>query len=153
MSVGVDMLGGAEVATRGGSGMADGVEIDTGQVGDFAKGMRSEAVSGFSQAANRGTRLHSHGVPFGAKITMSDIVQQAKGRYAVALANTEANLRAYQQAAEIFAAVAENIAREFKSADGASAEATIRVNTMMDAAIAKANEIITGARSGARRAI
>ena len=133
--------------------MADGVEIDTGQVGDFAKGMRSEADSGFSQAANRGTRLHSHGVPFGANITMSDIVQQAKGRYAVALANTEANLRAYQQAAEIFASVAESIAREFKNADQNSAETNLRVNAMMDAAIAEANKIIAGAQGGARRAV
>ena len=133
--------------------MADGVEIDTGQVGDFAKGMRSESATGFSQVANRGTRLHAYGVPFGANITMSDIVQQAKGRYAVALSNTEANLRAYQEAAEIFADVAEKIAREFKSADHTSAEANARVSALMDAAIAKANEVIAGAQGGARRAI
>ncbi|MEV6633387.1 hypothetical protein AB0M54_21840 [Actinoplanes sp. NPDC051470] len=132
--------------------MADGVEIDTGQVGDFAKGMRSEAATGFNQVANRGTRLHSYGVPFGSRITMSDIVQQAKGRYAVALSNTEANLRAYQQAAEIFADVADDIAREFKGTDRNNAEATARVSALMDGAIAKANEIIAGA-PGARRAV
>jgi hypothetical protein len=147
------MLCSPRLATRGGSGMADGVEIDTGQVGDFAKGMRSESASGFSQVADRGTRLHGYGVPFGANITMSDIVQQAKGRYAVALSNTEANLRAYQQAAEIFAAVAEDIAREFKASDRESADTTLRVNAMMDSAIAKANEIIAGAQTGARRAV
>ncbi|MFG1609969.1 hypothetical protein [Actinoplanes sp. NPDC049265] len=133
--------------------MADGVEIDTGQVGDFAKGMRSEAVTGFSQAANRGTRLHAHGVPFGAQIEGSLIVQQAKGRYAVAVANTEANLRAYQEAAELFAGVAEGIAREFKASDQTSAEAAGRVSAMMNDAIAKANEIIAGANSSGPGAV
>ena len=124
--------------------MADGVKIDTGQVGDFAKGMRSEATSGFSHAVTRGSDLHAHGVVFGASITTSDVVTQAKARYAAALEHTDANLRAYQQAAEIFADVAEAVARDFTVADRSSAQAHARVEALLDTAIAKANAVIDG---------
>ena len=126
--------------------MPDGVEIDTGQVDDFAKGMRSEAATGFSQAAARGSDLHAHGVVFGASITTSDAVSQAKARYAAALENTDANLRAYRQAAEIFADVAESVARDFASVDRSSAQAHARVDKLLGDAIAKATAIIDGSR-------
>jgi glycerol-3-phosphate dehydrogenase len=125
--------------------MPDGVEIDTGEVVAFAKGMRSEAASGFSQVAARGSDLHAHGVVFGTSITASEAVSQAKARYAAALENTDANLRAYQQAAEIFADVAEAVARDFASADRSSAQAQARVDALLDNAIAKATAIIDGA--------
>lgn len=118
--------------------MPDGVEIDTGQVSDFAQGMSREANGGFAAAADRGADLHQHGVVFGASIPGGTLLD-AKTRYAQALANTDANLRAYQQAAGIFADVAERIARDFASADLASAGAQRQVEALLNTAIEEAN--------------
>jgi hypothetical protein len=78
--------------------VAGGVQIDTDGVGDFGTGMQKQSTGGFADIASRGADLHRQGVGFGARMTPSDIVTQAKVRYAEALAHSEANLRAYQQA-------------------------------------------------------
>lgn len=118
--------------------MPDGVEVETGQVGEFAKGMRLEADSGFAAVAERGADLHRHGVVFGASIPGGTVLE-VKNRYARALADTDANLRAYRRAADIFAEVAEQIVREFGSVDTASAEAQRRVDGLLQGAVARAN--------------
>jgi glycerol-3-phosphate O-acyltransferase len=123
--------------------MPDGVEVQTGQVGEFARGLRLEAESGFAAAAERGADLHRHGVVFGASIP-GDTVLEVKNRYARALANTDANLRAYRRAADVFAEVAEQIAREFASVDAASARAQQRVDALMRVAVARANAALVG---------
>ena len=123
----------------------NGVEIDTGQVDEYAKGLRSEADSGFSQAATRGRDLHQHGVVFGARLP-GDVILQAKNRYARALENTELNLREYQRAAEILANVAEQIARDFAKADRSSVEAQRRVADLLNNAIIEANRELNASR-------
>ncbi|GGQ79490.1 hypothetical protein [Couchioplanes azureus] len=121
--------------------MPDGIQIDTEQVGEFAKGMRADADSGYASAADRGALLHGHGVVFGANIP-GDTVFAAKQRYAQALENTEANLRAYHQMAIIFAQVAESIARDFANVDMSSAAAQRRIDALVDGAIAQANQVM-----------
>ncbi|MFI7597468.1 hypothetical protein [Actinoplanes sp. NPDC049681] len=123
--------------------MPDGIRIDTEQVGEFAQGMRAEADKGFASAANRGADLHQHGVVFGARIP-GDTVLDAKRRYAEALANTDANLRAYRQMAMIFADVAEKIAKEFATTDMASEAAQRRIDALLQGAVAQAAEVEQG---------
>ncbi len=118
--------------------MADGVQIDTGQVNNFGKTVRSQADQGFTSIAGRGTELHSHGVVFGAQLPGSTIVD-AKSRYAKVLENTDANLRAHQQAAVIFAEVAEQIAHDFSSADLGSEAGQRKVDDLLQNAISRAN--------------
>ena len=120
--------------------MPDGVQIQTEQVSEFAQGLRAEADKGFASAANRGADLHQHGVVFGKSIP-GDTVLDAKTRYAEALANTEANLRAYKQMAIIFADVAEQIARDFATVDMSSEAAQLRVKALLDGAIADAEAV------------
>jgi hypothetical protein len=124
--------------------MADGVRIDTAQVGDFAQGLRAQQDGGFASAAERGTELHGHGVVFGHRIP-SDVVLDAKQRYARALEQTDANLRSYHLAAGVLADVAERIARDFAHADLSSAESQRRVTALLDGAIQRANARLTGA--------
>lgn len=126
--------------------MPDGIQIDTEQVGEFAQGMRAEADKGFASAADRGADLHQHGVVFGARIP-GDTVLDAKRRYAEALANTDANLRAYRKAAAILADVAEQIARDFAGADMASEAAQRRVKALMDGAVAEAAAAMDGGQA------
>ena len=121
--------------------MPDGVEIDTGQVDDFGRGMRSQADQGFASAASRAADLHSHGVVFGAQIP-GGAVLAAKTRYAQALENIDANLRAHREAALIFAAVAEQIARDFGAADMTSAAAQQKVDGLLQNAIAGATKAL-----------
>ncbi|MEU4221418.1 hypothetical protein [Actinoplanes sp. NPDC026623] len=123
--------------------MPDSVEVDTGQVGEFAKGLRLEADSGFAAVAERAADLHRHGVVFGASIPGGTVLE-VKNRYARALADTDANLRAYRRAAGIFADVAERIAREFASVDMASAQAQQRVDGLLQGAVARANAALAG---------
>jgi hypothetical protein len=118
--------------------MADGVRIDTTQVGDFAQGLRAQQDGGFASAADRGTELHGHGVVFGHRIP-SDVVLDAKQRYARALEQTDANLRSYHLAAGVLADVAERIARDFAHADLSSVEAQRTVLAMIDGAVQQAN--------------
>ncbi len=118
--------------------MADGVQIDTGQVNDFGKSMHSQAGQGLTSAAGRGTELHSHGVVFGAQLPGSAILD-AKNRYAKVLETTDANLRAYQQAAVIFADVAEQIAHNFSSTDLSSEAGQKKIDDLMQNAISRAN--------------
>ncbi|MEU7901584.1 hypothetical protein [Actinoplanes sp. NPDC049118] len=124
--------------------MPHGVEVGTAQVGEFAKGLRLEADSGFAALAERGADLHRHGVVFGASIPGGTVLE-VKNRYARALADTEANLRAYRRAAVVFADVAERIAREFASVDLASAEAQRRVDGLLRGAVAQADAALAGA--------
>ncbi len=118
--------------------MADGVQIDTGQVNDFGKTIRSQADQGLTSTASRGTELHSHGVVFGTQLPGSTIVD-AKNRYAQTLGNTDANLRTYQQAAIIFADVAEQIAHDFTSTDLSSEAGQRKVDDLLQNAISRAN--------------
>jgi len=122
----------------------DGVQIDTEGVGDFARGMRTQANGGFAAAADLGAVLHGHGVEFGARITPSAAVTEAKQRYAQALAATEANLRAYQVAAGVLAGAAEDIARLFASADMSSAQAQRTIERMIAGAVRAAAGVDAG---------
>jgi hypothetical protein len=124
--------------------MPDGVQIDADQVRDFGQRMRTQADSGLASAAGRGTELHRRGVVFGASIPGAAVLD-AKTRYAQALEATDANLRAYQRAAVIFAEVAEGIARDFASADLASARGQRRVEQLMQGAITRADAAAGGA--------
>lgn len=128
--------------------MPDGVQIDTDGVGDVARGMRSQADGGFAAAANRGSDLHRHGVEFGSRLTPSSVVTDAKNRYAQALQNTEANLRAYQVAAGVLADAANEIARTFATSDMSSAQAQRKVQDLIDAAIRATNGTIGGNTDG-----
>ncbi|MET8154285.1 hypothetical protein ACIBSW_34900 [Actinoplanes sp. NPDC049668] len=123
--------------------MPDGVAVETPRVGEFAKSLRLEADSGFAAAAERGADLHRHGVVFGAGIPGGTVLD-VKNRYARALANTDANLRAYRKAAVVFADVAERIAREFAAADLASERAQGRVDRLLRGAVAEANAALEG---------
>jgi hypothetical protein len=127
--------------------VADGVEIDTGQVVDFGRDLRAQADKGFSSAATRGADLHEHGVVFGAAIP-GGAVLEAKTKYARALEMTEANLRAYKAAAMVFAEVAEQIARDFSAADMSSKDAQLRVESLMQEAVAKANTALGNTAEG-----
>jgi hypothetical protein len=93
--------------------MADGVQIRTELVTEFARTIRTDD---FRSAAARGADLHHHGVIFGAAIA-GETILEAKTRYAEMLANTEANLREYRRAAEAFATAAQQIAQSFATAD------------------------------------
>jgi hypothetical protein len=126
----------------------DGVQIDTDGVNDFGRGMQKQTTDGFADIAGRGANLHRQGVGFGSRMTPSDIVTEAKTRYAQALAHAEANLRAYQQAAGILAEVAEQIAKEFASVDMNSAQAQQQVESMINAAMVDANRAL-GLQDGA----
>jgi hypothetical protein len=127
----------------------DGVQIDTDGVGDVGRGLRAAADSGFAANADRGASLHRHGVEFGARITPSSEVTAAKQRYAQALANTEANLRAYHVAAGVLADAAEEIVRLFASSDLSSAQAQRKVQDLIDGAVGAANEAVGGTVDGA----
>ena len=122
--------------------MPDGVRIDTAQVGDFAQGMRAQQDGGFASAADRGSDLHGHGVVFGRRIP-SNVVLDAKQRYAQALEQTDANLRSYHLAAGVFADVAEQIARDFARADLSSEQAQLKIMALIDGAVQQANAQLT----------
>jgi hypothetical protein len=119
------------------------VQIDTDGVNDFGSGMQKQATDGFADIAGRGADLHRQGVGFGSRMTPSDIVTDAKLRYAEALAHAEANLRAYQTAAGILAEVAEQIAQQFASVDLNSEQAQKQVEYLMATATAAANRALT----------
>jgi len=118
----------------------DGVEIDPKQVDQVAQDLRNQADSGLADTANRGADLHRHGVVFGASIP-GDTVLSAKQRYAKALENTDANLRAHQQMAGILASAAEQIARDFDSVDLSAAEKQRRAEALMTNAVSQADAI------------
>lgn len=124
--------------------MSDQVQIDTDRVGEVGRDLRTEADGGFADAAARGTALHGHGVEFGARLTPSTVVTDAKRRYAQALANTEANLRAYQTAAGVLADAAEEIARLFATSDMTSEQALAKVQSLIDQAVRSANAATNG---------
>ncbi|MFD0520296.1 hypothetical protein [Paractinoplanes durhamensis] len=105
--------------------------------------MQKEATDGFAEIAGRGADLHRQGVGFGARMTPSDIVTQAKVRYAEALAHSEANLRAYQTAAAVFAEVAEQIATQFAAVDVNSEQAQKQVQYLMSQAADAANRALS----------
>ncbi|MEV6599197.1 hypothetical protein AB0M36_20435 [Actinoplanes sp. NPDC051346] len=123
--------------------MPDGIHLDTEQVGEFARGMRTEADKGFASAAERGADLHRHGVIFGAELP-GETILDAKRRYARALENTEANLRAYHQMAIIFADVADRIARDFANVDMSSAATQRQIDALLSGAIAQASKVQKG---------
>lgn len=129
--------------------MPDGVQIDTNGVGDVAQGMRSQADGGFAAAADRGSDLHRHGVGFGSRITPSSVVTDAKNRYAQALENTDANLRAYRVAAGVLADAAKEISRTFATSDMSSAQAQRKVQDLIDGAIRATNDAISANTDGA----
>ena len=124
--------------------MPDGVQIDTDGVDVVARGMRAQADGGFAAAAERGSALHQHGVEFGRRITVSAVVTEAKQRYAQALENTEANLRAYHAAAGVLATAADEIARMFASADMSSVQAQRKVQELINGAVQSANGAMSG---------
>jgi hypothetical protein len=136
-------------AANGEAGVSDGVRINTDKVGDVGRGLRTDADGGFAAAADRGATLHQHGVEFGARLTPSAAVTEAKDRYAQALANTEANLRAHHLAAGVLADAAEQIARLFASSDMTSAQAQRKVQDLIDGAVRAANAATGATTDGA----
>jgi hypothetical protein len=82
-------------------------------------------------------------VVFGRRIP-SDVVLDAKQRYAQALEQTDANLRSYHLAAGVLADVAEQIARDFAHADLSSEEAQRKVMSLLDGAITQAGAQLSG---------
>lgn len=114
--------------------MPDGVQIDTDEVNGFANQVRGEAAGGLTAAMHRGRDLHRHGVVFGANFAGGSVLA-AKTRYAEALSGIEANLRAYVEAARVFADAAERIATEFAGADAASADAQRKVEQLLNGAV------------------
>ena len=121
--------------------MVHGVQIDTDGVSDFATGMQTQE-SGLETAAHRGADLHAQGVGFGARITTSSVITDAKQRYAQALSNTEANLRSYHLAAGVLARAAAEISAVFAAADLTSEQAHHKVQALMDDAARVAEEVI-----------
>jgi uncharacterized protein YukE len=119
--------------------VSDEVRIDTDGVGDVGRGLRGDADGVYADASARGTALHGHGVEFGARVTPSAIIGDAQRKYAKALENTEANLRAYKIAAEVLADAAEDIARMFKTTDMNSDAALKKVQDLIDQSVLKAN--------------
>jgi uncharacterized protein YukE len=101
--------------------VADGVSIDTEQVGATAKQIRKDAETYFADGVRSGQDLHGQGVVFGARYPGGSVAQ-AKQQYAEALAILDANLRNYQLAAELYAEAAERIAKLFAQADLSSAQ-------------------------------
>jgi hypothetical protein len=129
--------------------MADGVQIQTDQVGDFGKGLRQDADGGFATAAGRGADLHRQGVGLGSQINAGPIME-VKRRYADALAATDANLRVYPVAAGILADVAEEVARRFAHADMTAAVTQQEIQSMLDGAITQAQALIDQAQNMGR---
>jgi hypothetical protein len=129
--------------------MGDGVQIQTGQVGDFGQGLRKDADGGFAAAAGRGADLHRQGVGLGSQINAGPILE-VKQRYAAALAATDANLRVYPVAAGILADVAEEVARRFAHADTTSAVTQAQIKSMLSGAIAQAQGVLDQAQNMGR---
>jgi hypothetical protein len=118
----------------------EGVQINTDEVGDFAKQVRNQADGQFEFGAQRGKDLHAHGVVFGANFP-GGVIFAAKQKYAQALEHLDANLRTYQAGAQIFAEVAERIARDFANVDMASAQAQKQVESLMTDAVNRVNAL------------
>lgn len=128
--------------------MSDEVRIDTDEVGEVGRGLRGDADGVFADAAARGTALHGHGVEFGAGVTPSAIIKDAQQKYATALENTEANLRAYKVAAGVLADAAEEIARMFKSTDMNSDAALKKVQNLINESVLNANKALGAPTDG-----
>jgi glucose-6-phosphate-specific signal transduction histidine kinase len=110
--------------------MPEGIQIDTDEVDHFGRDMSRQSSGGFAHAATRGTSLHGHGVMFATSLT-SPVFDEARRRYQEALQNTEANLRAYQTAAQVLAEAAEGIAKEFARADLDAEAAQTRIDAIV----------------------
>ncbi|GIF25745.1 hypothetical protein BJ973_004020 [Actinoplanes tereljensis] len=129
--------------------MPDGVQIDTDKVGEVGRDLQTDAESGFAVAADRGASLHRHGVEFAARLTPSSAATEAKIRYAQALANTEANLRAHHAAAGVLAGAAQEIARLFATSDMTSAHAQRKVQDLIHDAVRAADAAVGSTTDGA----
>jgi hypothetical protein len=125
--------------------MGDGVRIQTDQVGNFGRGLRTDAGGGFATAAGRGADLHRQGVGLGHQINAGPIME-VKQKYASALAATDANLRVYPLAAGILADVATEVAQRFAHADMTAAE----VQSLLSEAITQAQGLIDQAQNMGR---
>ncbi len=120
-----------------GDAVPDGVRIQTAEVHDFANRVRSDADSGLSDAAQRAAALHGQGVVFGHSIA-SPVFVAAKDRYAKALENTEANLRAYVAMARALSDAAKTVADRFGHVDQLSAAQQKEVHDMLDTGVRRA---------------
>jgi hypothetical protein len=131
------------------------INVETSELGRFAKDVRFEADEVLQPAVSRAA-VKLTGVNFGQK-NASGAVHAAKQRYAQSLSASMQNLNAYVEAAQIMAAAAELVAREFDAVDARSADAAARVNAMLksatDDARRKALEAAYGTDGGSARAI
>lgn len=105
------------------------IDVETGELNNFAKDVRFEADEVFQPAVSRATTSLS-GINFGQK-NASGAVHAAKTRYGQAMSAHLANLNAYVEAAQIMAAAAELVAKEFDAVDQHNADAAARVNAML----------------------
>ncbi|MEV6629502.1 hypothetical protein AB0M54_01970 [Actinoplanes sp. NPDC051470] len=113
------------------------INVETGELNNFAKDVRFEADEVFRPAVSRAATTLS-GVNFGQK-NASGAVHAAKTRYSQAMSTHIRNLNAYVEAAGIMAAAAEIVAREFDAVDANNAEAAARVNAMLRSATDEAH--------------
>ena len=113
------------------------INVETGELNNFAKDVRFEADEVFRPAVSRAA-VSLSGINFGQK-NASGAVHAAKTRYSQAMSAHVRNLNAYVEAAGIMAAAAEIVAREFDAVDANNAEAAARVNAMLRSATDEAH--------------
>jgi hypothetical protein len=106
------------------------INVETGELRRFATDVGFEADEVLAPAVDRATFPLQNGVRFGAK-NASGAVHAAKTRYAQALTAHMTNLNEYIEAAKIMAAAAAAVAEDFDAVDGRSAEASLRVGTIL----------------------
>jgi hypothetical protein len=106
------------------------INVETGGLRSFAEDMRFEADEVLNPAVTNVKAALGDGVLFGANNT-SGAVLAAKQQYANALASSQANLTEFIAAAKIFAAAAEQVAKEFDAVDTRSEDAVNRVNGIL----------------------
>ncbi|GLY95749.1 hypothetical protein [Actinoplanes sp. NBRC 103695] len=113
------------------------INVETGELNNFAKDVRFEADEVFRPAVSRAA-VSLSGINFGQK-NASGAVHAAKTRYSQAMSAHVRNLNAYVEAAGIMAAAAELVAKEFDAVDANNAEAAARVNAMLRSATDEAH--------------
>ena len=118
--------------------MADSINVETGELTNFAQKVRSETEGVFEPTVNRQAMPLQDGVPFGLA-NASGAVHAAKQRYAQSLSAATANVTEFIRAAQIMAAAAEKVAAEFDTVDKNSADSIKRVNDLLYTAAAQAD--------------
>jgi hypothetical protein len=118
--------------------MADSINVETGELTNFAQKVRSETEGVFQPTVNRQSMPLQDGVTFGLA-NASGAVHAAKQRYAQSLIAATANVTEFIRAAQVMAAAAEKVAAEFDTVDKNSADSIKRVNDLLYTAAAQAD--------------